>query len=126
MRTIIYYYYYVFFNAYWTSFDIGEKSIPRQNAVYYMTLLEIFILSGISFSISRLGFEVDLVYAIIIGVVLVLIMNHFLLSEKAFQGRYDEYSFLKEVSKKKRMIIFFGLFGLAGTLSVVGIYLSAQ
>lgn len=125
-NTMSYYFYYIFFNAYWTSFDIGEKSIPRQNAVYYMTLLEIFILSSISFSISRLGFEFNLVYAIIIGVVLILIMNHFLLSERVFQRKYDEYLFLKEISKKRRMIIFFGLFGMAGILSVVGIYLSIQ
>ncbi len=126
MRIIRYYYYYAFFNAYWTSFDIGEKSIPRQNAIYYMTLLKIFILSSISFSISAVGFEFLLVYAIIAGVVLILIMNHFLLSEKIFQRQYADYYFLKGVSKKKRMIIFFGLFVLCGIFSLVGICLSAE
>lgn len=123
---ISYYYYYIFFNAYWTSFDIGEKSIPRQNAIYYMTLTKIFILSSICFLISSTGVKFNLVYAIIIGVVLVLILNHFLLSENIFNRKYDGFSFLKEVSKKRRMILFFGLFGVTAVLNVIGVYLFSK
>jgi predicted CDP-diglyceride synthetase/phosphatidate cytidylyltransferase len=120
---ISYFYYYIFFNAYWSSIDVGEKSMPRQNAVHYMAMVKIFVLSTICFSLSSTGIKFNLTYSLIAGILLILTLNHKLLSEKIFKKKYDRYSFLKEKSKRRRMLLFVGLFVISATLSTLAVYL---
>ncbi|MBX2966557.1 MAG: hypothetical protein KF845_10455 [Cyclobacteriaceae bacterium] len=126
MSKIKYFYYYIFFNAYWSSFDMGERSVPRQNAVLYMMIIKVFFISGILFLVEKLGVPFNIMYALIIGVTLILILNRLLLSENSFNEKFDEYSFLKGVSKAKRMMLFWGLFGISTMLNIVGVYLSSK
>lgn len=117
---ISYYYYYLYFNAYWASFDVGEKSIPRQNAIYYMCIVKIFIFVGILFGVaSRHQY---LPYFLIVGSGLIALLNHFLLTEDIFKAKFDAYSFLQHTSKRSRLTVFFGLVVLAAMLQLAGVY----
>jgi len=122
MKNIKFFYYYVFFNAYWTSFDLGEKTIPRQNAVYYMNLVGVFILSFCYFATVNLGVSFGFGYIIISGGCLLYIVNLSLFSEKKFQEFYSEFLFLKNYKKTKRYILFFTIAGVPAVLNLVSAF----
>ncbi len=120
-----YYYYYVFFNAYWSSFDIGERTIPRQNAGLYMFLFQMFTVSGIIFLINGLGANFNLI-AFIIGVAFAIILsNRIVFSEKRFNERFKEYEFIASKSKKSRLTLFFIIIAIAGCVNIIGVLLFA-
>lgn len=122
---IKYYYYYIYFNAYWTSFDIGEKTIPKQNAGFYMSLLEIFLIGGVAFMFSALGININLNIIILSGVAVVLLLNYLTLSNEIFDRKYSEYEFLSRVSKKRRLWLFFSIIVGTGLINITGAFLFA-
>ena len=124
-RMIKYYYYYIFFNAYWASFDIGESTVPRQNAVFYMTLLEVFFVGGVSFMLSGFGININLNIIILSGVAIVLLLNYLTLSKEIFDNKYDEYEFLSGISKRRRLWLFFSIITGTGLLNISGAFLFA-
>ncbi len=125
LSRVKYYYYYVFFNAYWASFDIGESTVPRQNAVFYMTLLEIFFLGGVSFILSGLGAAIDLNIVILIGVAFILILNSLTLSKGVFEDKYSEYEFLSGFDKRRRLWLFFSIIIVTGAINIIGAFFFA-
>lgn len=120
-----YFFYFIFFNAYWASFDLGESTIARKNAVYYMSLSMIFLLSAFVFGLSNLGFSINLTWCIVIGVAVILIVNHYLLSKEIFDRKYDQFKFIESYSKKKRIIIFFLTIGLAALTNLLCAFIFA-
>lgn len=122
MKIIKYYYYYIFFNAYWSSFDIGENTVPRQNAVFYMSLLKIFCTGGISFLLFSIGAVTNISITILAGVAIILMLNYLLLSKKVFDKKYDDYRFLSKTSRKERLWLFFSVIIGAGILNVIGAF----
>lgn len=124
-RIIKYYYYYIYFNAYWSSFDIGESTVPRQNAGFYMSLLEIFFVGGVSFTLSAFGININLNVVIFSGVATVLLLNYFTLSKEIFDNKYGEYEFLSRVSKKRRLWLFFSVVVGTGLINITGAFLFA-
>lgn len=124
-RTIKYYYYYVYFNAYWASFDIGESTVPRQNASFYMLLLEIFLIGGISFWFSALGISINLNVIILSGVAVALFINYLTLSKDIFDSKYEEYKFLSKLSKRRRLWLFFSIVLGTGVINITGAFLFA-
>ncbi len=125
IKKIKYYYYYLFYNAYWTSFDIGEKTVPRQNAVYYMSLLELFLIGSISFGLYSIGVPININISVAVGVTIILILNHFALSKDKFNDYYNKYKFISKKTRKQRMWLFFTIIALAGALNVFGAFLFA-
>ena len=125
IKKIQYYYYYLFYNAYWTSFDIGEKTVPRQNAVYYMSLLELFLLGSISFGLYSIGVPININISVAVGVAIILLLNHFALSKAKFNDYFNKYKFISKKTRKQRMWLFFTIISFAGALNVFGAFLFA-
>lgn len=121
-----YYFYYIFFNAYWTSFDLGQIRIPRQNANYYMILTMIFLLSGLLLNLAGLGIlQTNLTWPFLIGVGLILVAEQVLLSKNIVEKRLKSYEFIKAIPKKKRLSLFFGLLIFAGVFNISGAFIFA-
>ncbi|MDH5475707.1 MAG: hypothetical protein OEX22_08465 [Cyclobacteriaceae bacterium] len=120
-----YYYYYIFFNAYWSSFDLGEKMIPRQNAALYMFLLHMFIANGIIFLINSFGVNFDLVILVIAAALAITLFNRIVLTEKTFNKLFKNYEFITEKSKRSRLTLFFVIIGVAGCINILGAMLFA-
>jgi hypothetical protein len=129
LQTLIkmsYYFYYIFFNAYWTSFDLGRTRVPRQNANYYVMLTSIFFLSGALLTLAGLGvFTFNPTWPFLIGIALIFFIEQLLLSPAIFERRLNEYEFIKDVPKGKRFALFFGILIFAGIFNVFGAFVFA-
>ncbi|MEP2026642.1 MAG: hypothetical protein ABJH98_15400 [Reichenbachiella sp.] len=125
LKKIKYYYYYIFFNAYWSSFDIGESTIPRQNAILYMFLWEIFLVTGLSSVLGGIGIITNLNTTILPGVAIILLLNYLVLSKAIFDDKFREYEFLSQKSKRKRLSLFFIIIVSAGIINAAGAFLFA-
>jgi hypothetical protein len=126
LKMIKYYYYFIFFNAYWSSFDIGENDVPRQNAIFYMSLLEIFFIGGVSFTLHSFDVINNLNLLILGGVAIMLLLNYTTLSKAKFDDKFDEYKFLYKRSKRSRLSLFFAIIIGVGLLNIVGAFLFAS
>ena len=118
-----YNFYFIFFNAYWTSFDLGEKRIPRQNANYYMLLVMLFTYSGILFNL--VAFEIvhcNMKWPLLAGGAGILGIEWILLSESIFRKRFESYAFIREFSRKRRLFIFFTVLALTALFNIVGAF----
>lgn len=104
---------------------MGEGAIPRQNAVLYMSMLEIFVVGGVTFILAGFGININLNVIILSGVALVLLLNYLTLSKRIFDSKYDEYRFLAGISKRRRLWLFFSIIMLAGILNIFGAFLFA-
>ena len=110
LKIFKYYYYYIFFNAYWASYDLGEKDLPRQNAIYYMSVIKILLI-GLLYNIIKLYVEDLSVLAFIgLGSIIVFLVDHLLFSKKNVDANYTKYLFIKDSKKSKRQILFWSLF----------------
>ncbi len=116
-----YYFYYIYFNAYWTSFDVGEKTIPRQNAIYYMFLLQLFFINGISFTLVTLGEVKYPVPILLVEVLTILLINHFALSKAKFNKLNGHFEFISKKPKRSRLKLFWGIIIMAGLINVFGV-----
>ncbi len=115
IKKIKYYYYYLFYNAYWTSFDIGEKTVPRQNAVYYMNVIKIFLWISIVNLLAYSEIGIPYMYLFIVGAVIVFLTDHYMFSKNVFKSYYDEYIFIKQKRKKDRLQVFWITFIISVT-----------
>lgn len=121
-----YCYFYIFFNAYWSSFDVGEKQVPRQNAMYYMGIMKVLILILIMNTLKGLYGELlpFSSYFMIISIT-VFVFNYFVFSKKMVDNNIERYKFIEQSKKSKRlMILAIPFVILAGLAIGSGIYFS--
>ena len=116
MSKIRYYYYYLFYNAYWTSFDLGEKTIPRQNAVHYMNIVKVFLWVSIVNILMYADISVPYVYLFFAGVITIFFIDYHLLSKNVFKSYYDKYVFIRQKRKGERLRVFWTTFVLTVVL----------
>ena len=101
-RKIIYGWWYLFYSAYWTAFNLGEKEEPESNAIYYFNLLIGFHLFGIMQLAKFFGHNFSITVLISVCVLPALIIPY--LSFKK-GGRYktqiEKFKFLKDANNAK-------------------------
>ena len=117
---------YIFFNAYWSSFDVGERQVPRQNAMYYMGIMKVLILI-LTMNILKevYGEALPFTAYFLLSSIAVFVFNYFMFSQKMVDENIEQYEFIKQSKKKKRLMILIIPFVIvAGSAVGSGIYFS--
>jgi hypothetical protein len=101
-RRITYSWWYLFYSAYWTAFNLGEKEVPESNAIYFFNLLIGFHIFGVMQLLKFFGYDFPIVVLISICVIPALTIPYFSFKRGyRYKARMDEFKFLKGNNKSK-------------------------
>ena len=102
---------YLYFSAYWTVFNWGEKTKPRNNASNFMSLTILINLSAIYQILVYFGYPVSILFVIFFCALPAFIIPYLLFqSDKVFNLKFKEFEFLRgNECKQKRIIVIFSI-----------------
>jgi len=124
LKRMNYYIWYLFYSAYWSANELGEKDSPEENANYLLT-----IIFGINlFTIFQLLslFDIKLPILFLVGICTgtpIFINRYFFLRENRFKEKFNEFKFLRTPAYKKLRYLLLVLIVLCSVLvlALVGI-----
>lgn len=116
---ITYAWWYLFFSAYWTAFNLGEKKAPEDNAVYIFNYWLGLNLFGIMQLIKFLGYTFSVIVLISICVFPAIAIPYFSFKkENRYRKRIDEFNFLKDTCYAKKRYLLLIILSLWSVLFV--------
>lgn len=103
LKRMNYYIWYLFYSAYWSAYELGEKDSPQGNANYLLTI----ILGVNLFTIFQLLslFDIKLPIFYLVGIcagIPIFINRYYFLRKKRFKEKFNDFKFLRTLAYKKR------------------------
>ena len=121
MKRILHFYLFLLYNAYWSSIDMGEKHIPKENAILYMVLTKFCLLTGTVYLLKAFSVldDIKLPTYLVIGIIVLV----YAISLKKFESQVKNYEFISRKKKKNRLQLFFSLISISWLYFIIGLYL---
>lgn len=112
-----YYIWYLFYSAYWSAYELGEKDSPQGNANYLLTI----ILGVNLFTIFQLLslFDIKLPIFYLVGIcagIPIFINRYYFLRKKRFNEKFNDFKFLRTPTYKKRRYLLLVFIALCSVL----------
>ena len=100
----MYYLYYIFFSAYWTAFEFGEKEMPEDNAAYLLSFVIFLNFTGVFNIITYLGFKYSNSFIYILFFLFLSYLISYILFQKnkRFSMVKPKFEFLKFSKYRKK------------------------
>lgn len=102
LKVLKYYWWFLFYSAYWTAYNLGEKDEPEGNAIYYFNLLIGFHFFGIVQLILFWGYDFTAEIGVGVCVLAALIIPYLAFRKgNRYKTKSEEFKFLKDASTAK-------------------------
>ncbi len=120
LKRMNYYIWYLFFSAYWTAYELGEKDSPQENANYLLTLIFGVNLFTICQLFALFDIMLPIFYLISICAGIPIFANkYYFLRKRRFRTKIDDFKHLKSQEYKKQRYILLSSVFLSSVLMLV-------
>ena len=106
LKRMNYYIWYLFYSAYWSAYELGEKDSPQGNANYLLTIIFGVNLFTICQLLSLFDIKLHIFYLVgICAGIPIFINRYYFLRKNRFKEKFNDFKFLKTPAYKKRRYI---------------------
>ncbi|WP_426669074.1 hypothetical protein ACPPVU_22980 [Mucilaginibacter sp. McL0603] len=96
LKGIRHYWWYLYFSAYWSAYNWGEKNTPQSNAINLLYLITLLVLSGLLQIALLFGIKLSgMAFIAFCGLPALIIPYWSISKNKMYKERLREYDYLK-------------------------------
>jgi hypothetical protein len=117
LKRMNYYIWYIFYSAYWSAYELGEKDSPQGNANYLLTIIfgvQLFTICQF-LSLFDINFPIFFLVGICVGIP-IFINRYYFLRKKRFKEKFNDFKFLRTPAFKKRRYLLLAFIVLCSVL----------